>query len=48
MEEKLVSKWKNLPFMGNPAKWYQYPKRGGTGTHMQSQNGTGTDARLGP
>ena len=43
MEEKLVSKWQNLPFLGNPAKWYQYPNRGGTGTHMQRQNGIGTN-----
>ena len=30
MKEKLVSKWQNLPFLGNPAKWYRYhsPEQG--------------------
>ena len=26
-EEKLGSKWQNLPFLGNPAKWYRYQNR---------------------
>ena len=43
MEEKLVSKWQNLPFLSNPTKWYWYLNRGGTSTHMQRQDGTGTN-----
>ena len=43
MEEKLVSKWQNLPFLGNPAKWYRYLNRGGTGTTHQNRVSTGTN-----
>ena len=41
-EEKLGSKWQNLPFLGNSTKWYRYQNRGGTGTTLQRPNGTGT------
>ena len=36
-------KGQNLPFLGNPAKWYRYQNKGGTGTTRQNTFGTGTD-----